>query len=181
MLKNIDEMRGSLTIHTWARKALAKPKGTVPGYGEVWYCPDGIANILSLERVTKTHLVKIDSTNGNQFELTNDDGSTRILKQSEHGIYYYDMKLSRDSTWQGHGPSRGNGSTILDNNVAENKTKYAVSDYQRAGKARIIQRQIGSPSTDIYLESAKKGRIINCDVTRQDILNADHIFVMIFI
>ena len=71
---------------------MTKLRGTVPGYGKVWYCPDGIANILSLAHVAKTRLVKFDSKNGNQFEVTRDDGKTRIFKQSEHGLYYYDMK-----------------------------------------------------------------------------------------
>jgi hypothetical protein len=102
-------------------------KGTVPGYGEVLYFTHGIVNILSLAHIAKNRLVTFDTNNWNQFEVTKDDGS--ILKQSEHGLYYYDMKLSRDSTWQGHRPSRGNGSNILFNNVAENKTKYTVSDY----------------------------------------------------
>jgi hypothetical protein len=82
LLKNVHEVQGSLTIHTQAGKALTKLKGTVPGYGEVWYCLKGIANILSLVHVAKTRLVKFDSTNGNQFEVTKDDGSMRIFKQS---------------------------------------------------------------------------------------------------
>jgi hypothetical protein len=97
ILKIIHEVQGSLTIHTQAGKAVTKLKGTVPIYGEVWYCSDGIAHILSLAYVAKTRLVKFDSTNGNQFEVTKDDGSTRIFKQSEHGLYCYDMKTSRDS------------------------------------------------------------------------------------
>jgi hypothetical protein len=64
----------------------------------VWYCPDGITNILSLARVAKTRMFKFDSTNGNQFEVTKDDGSKRIFKQSEHGLYYYDMKSPKGST-----------------------------------------------------------------------------------
>jgi hypothetical protein len=176
LLKNIHEVQGILPIHTQAGKAITKLKGTFPGYGEVWYCPDGIANILSLAHVAKTRLVRFYSPNGNQFEVTKDDGSTRIFKQSEHVLYYYYMKASRDSTRQGHGPSRGNGSTILFNTVAEqNKAKFSVSDYQRAEKARTIQRRIGRPSTNIYLELSNKGLIINCDVTRHDILNAEHI------
>jgi hypothetical protein len=175
MLKNIHEVQGIMTIHNQAGKAVTKLKGTVPGYGEVWYCTDGIANILSLAQVAKTRLVKFDSTNGNQFEVTKDDGSTIIFKQSEHGLYYYDMKLARKSTRQGHGPSRGDGSTILFNTVADNKTKYTVSDYQRAEKAHTIQRRILRPSTKMYLE-LEKGWIINFHVTRQDILNAEHIF-----
>jgi hypothetical protein len=97
LLKDIHEVRGSLTIHTQAGKAITKLRGTVPGYGEVWYCPNGIANILSLAHVAKTRLVTFDSTNGNQFAVTKDDGSKRIFKQSEHGLYYYDMRTSKHS------------------------------------------------------------------------------------
>jgi hypothetical protein len=49
--------RGSLTIHTQAGKAITKLRGTVPSYGKVWYCPNGIANIISLANVAKTRLV----------------------------------------------------------------------------------------------------------------------------
>jgi hypothetical protein len=39
LLRSIHEVRGSLTIHTQAGRAITKLRGTVPGYGEVWYCP----------------------------------------------------------------------------------------------------------------------------------------------
>lgn len=94
LLTDIHEVRGSLTIHTQTGKAVTKLKGTVPGYGEVWFCPDGIANILSLANVAKTMEVKFDSSNGNQFEVTKSDGKKRIFKQSEHGLYYYDMRTA---------------------------------------------------------------------------------------
>jgi hypothetical protein len=92
LLTDIHEVRGSLTIHTQTGKAVTKLKGTVPGYGEVWFCPGGIANILSLANVAKTMEVKFDSSNGNQFEVTKADGKKRIFRQSEHGLYYYDMR-----------------------------------------------------------------------------------------
>ena len=43
-------------------------------------------------------------------------------------------------------------------------------------KARTTQRRIGRPSTKRYKQLAFKNRIKNCDVTRQDILNAEDIF-----
>jgi hypothetical protein len=94
LLTGIHEVRGSLTIHTQAGKAVTKLRGTLPGYGEVWFCPDGIANILSLARVAKSRLVTFDSTNGNQFAVTKEDGDKRIFQQSEHGLYYYDMRTA---------------------------------------------------------------------------------------
>jgi hypothetical protein len=97
ILNNIHTVRGSLPIHTQAGTAVTKLRGNLPGYGDIWYCPHGIANILSLARVAKTRLVTYDSTAGNQFEVTKDDGSTRLFKQSEHGLYYYDMKTPTSS------------------------------------------------------------------------------------
>jgi hypothetical protein len=47
---------------------------------------------LSLANVAKTMEVIFDSSNGNQFEVTKADGKKRIFKQSEHGLYYYDMR-----------------------------------------------------------------------------------------
>jgi hypothetical protein len=67
-------------------------------------------------------------------------------------------------------------STILINTVAENKAKYTVDDYNRAEKARTIQRRIGRPNTPRFMQLAGSGRIKNCDVTRQDIVNAEDIF-----
>jgi hypothetical protein len=125
---------------------------------------NGIANILSLAHVAKTRLVTFNSINGNQFKVTKDDGSIQTFKQSEHGLYYYNMRPSRNHAWQGHGLSPRNGSTILLNTVADNKAKCTVGDYRRAEKAHTIQRRIGRPSTKRYLELANKGRIINCDV-----------------
>ena len=62
------------------------------------------------------------------------------------------------------------------NTVADNKAKYTLSDCKRAEKARTTQRRIGRPSTGRFLELAENNRILNCDVTREDILNAEDIF-----
>jgi hypothetical protein len=90
LLKNIHEVRGSLTVHTQLR-------GTVPGHGEVWFCPDGIANILSLARIARTRLVTFDSTDGNQFSVTRDGGSKRLFKQSKHGLCCCHMNATKQT------------------------------------------------------------------------------------
>jgi hypothetical protein len=153
LLRNIHEVHGSLTIHTQAGKAVTKLRGTVPGYGEeVWYCPDGIANILSLAHVARTRLVKFDSTNGNQFEVTKDDGSTRVFKQLEFGLLLRHEDFER---FHLAGTLAFDGERIYYppcSTVAENKATYTVSDYQLAEKARTTQRQIGRPSTKRYME-----------------------------
>jgi hypothetical protein len=176
LLNNIHEVRESLTIHTQAGNAVTKLRGSLPGYGEVWYCPNGIANILSLARMVASRVVTFHSHDGNQFEVSKDDGSTRLFKQSQHGLYYFNMNEFKGSQGQRPAPSAGHGSTFLVNTVAENKARYTADDYKRAEKARMVQRRIGRPNTKRYMELAGKGRILNCDVTRQDIVNAEDIF-----
>ena len=86
------------------------------------------------------------------------------------------MGPDKSTKWQGGGLSEKVCSTSLLNTVSENKAKFTTSDCQRAVKARTIQRRIGRPNMKRYMELASKGRIQNCDVTRQDIINAEHIF-----
>ena len=64
-------------------------------------------------------------------------------------------------------------STILINTVAENKAKHTVNDCNRAEKARTAQRRIGGPNTPSFMQLADGNRIKNCDVTRQDVVNAE--------
>jgi hypothetical protein len=91
LLKDIHEVRGSLTIHTQAGKMVTKLRGTLPGYGDVWFCEKGIANILSLANVAKTREVNYNSHDGNQFEVTKRDGGKTVFKQSTTGLYYHQM------------------------------------------------------------------------------------------
>jgi len=60
--------------------------GDLPGYSIVWFHRNGIANILSLANVKNKHKVTYDSSNGNPFVVHKQDGSTRIFKQSSHGL-----------------------------------------------------------------------------------------------
>lgn len=97
LLTNVREVPGSLTIHTQTGKGQTNLMGTLPGYGDVWYHPTGIANILSLAKVAKTRLVTYNSQDGNAFHVTRNNGSTRIFKQSKHGLFFYDMSQKQDN------------------------------------------------------------------------------------
>jgi hypothetical protein len=98
LLKNIHEVQGSLTIHTQAGKVVTKLRGTLPGYGDVWFCEKGIANILSLANVAKTRHVEYNSKYGNQFEVTKRNGDKTVFKQSPTGLFYFQMGSGKSVT-----------------------------------------------------------------------------------
>lgn len=55
LLQNIRVTPNSMDIHCNAGIASTNLIGDLPGYGRVWYHPDGIANILSLARVKEKY------------------------------------------------------------------------------------------------------------------------------
>ena len=49
----------------------------LPGYGTVKFHPNVIADILALVNVKKNHKVEYNSSNGNEFIVTKNDGSKK--------------------------------------------------------------------------------------------------------
>jgi hypothetical protein len=135
--------------------------GDLPGYGEVWYHPKGIANILSLARVKDRHRVTFDSTDGNQFVIHKDDGTTRKFLESRRGLYYMNTTTA---------------GMALVTTVADKKSKYSNFDYSRAVLARRLQNIIGRPSNRAYSRIVQEQQLHNYPVTNEDIIAAKDIF-----
>ena len=68
LLRNIHTTDQTMTIMCNAGVTHTNMIGEMPGYpGEVWYNPQGIANILSMANVKRHYRVTYDSTRGNTF------------------------------------------------------------------------------------------------------------------
>jgi hypothetical protein len=89
LLRNIHEVRTTLFISCNAGVKTTNLRGELPGYGMVWFYPDGIANILSLSRVKDKFPVTYDSTLDNVFHVHKHD---KILKfrEATRRLYYFD-------------------------------------------------------------------------------------------
>jgi hypothetical protein len=76
LLTNIWQVTTSMHIHCNAGVATMNWKGVgdLCGYGPVRFHKNGIANILSLARVKEKYCVTYNSTNGNEFQVHQDDG-----------------------------------------------------------------------------------------------------------
>jgi hypothetical protein len=66
--------------------------GRLPGYpGEVWYNPDGIANIISLADAEKYFPVRYDSAREKAFVVEKPDGTECQFIKMENGLYCLDL------------------------------------------------------------------------------------------
>ena len=67
--------------------------GTVVGYGEVWYHPHSLANIMSFANVEKKFKVEISTGSHNKdptIGVTKSDGTLMSFKEISKGLYLYD-------------------------------------------------------------------------------------------
>jgi len=114
-----------MKIHCNAGTATTRLVWNLPGYGEVWFHPEGIANILSLSKVKEKYRVTFDSKNGNNLWFT------RLMGQLE-----YSLNQNREFTTMQWAMIKKiqlfkkNGTTF--NTVDENKNKYSKRDVSRA-------------------------------------------------
>jgi hypothetical protein len=78
LLKNIRSSTQYMDIHCNAGVTSTNLVGDFPGYGTVWYHPQGIANILSMSRVkAQGYHITYDSNKGNEFCVHKPDGTIR--------------------------------------------------------------------------------------------------------
>ena len=135
LLKNIRRIDQYMYIHCTAGVTRTNLVGELPGYGTVWFHPDGIANILSLSRVKTKYRITFDSDENNEFIVHKPDGSTRNFKEPNRGLYYHDTS----TVVTGVSEAR----TVLITTVAGNASNYTPADYSHALLACKTQQIIG--------------------------------------
>ena len=133
----------------------------MPGYGTVWFHPNGIANCLSLALVSDKFRVTLDTGMDQAFYVHTDDGSQRFSRVTEN-LYVHDMNDKE--------------MVVLVTTVDGKKLNYSNLDVRRATAARRLQEIMQYPSVDALLTMIDNNAIKNCTVTRRDIKMADDIF-----
>ncbi len=161
LLRDIRQVKGHMQLSTQAGSTSTNLVGELPGYGTVWFHPNGIANILSLTKMKAKHRVTYDSTDGNEFRVHKTGGTVRIFTESEKGLYYYDTNQ---------------GEIALVSTVETNKSKYTNRDYSRAKVARKTQVLVGRPELKDFVAYLDNGQIPNCPIDRNDAITAHNIF-----
>ena len=166
LLKNIRRAKTNMFIHCTAGVAKTNLIGDLPGYGTIWYHPNGIANILSLSKVKEKYRVTFDSDKNNQFIVHWTDGTQRVFQQSPRGLYFLDTSLAPQA-------KAGENGTVLITTVADKANSFSNADYAQAVLARKIQKIIGRPTTQAFIYFIKNNLLPNCPENHKDVLRAE--------
>ncbi len=161
LLENIREVKETMRIKCNAGTTVTNLKGDLPGYGPVWYNPEGIANILSLARVGDKYRITYDSGADAGFKIHKEDGTTRLFRRSRTGLFYV------DTDEQG---------VVLVNTVEGIARNFTKREVVRAQAARKLQNTLGFPSTRNFIDIVNSNVLNNCPITAEDIQNAELLF-----
>ncbi|KAL7564214.1 hypothetical protein ACA910_021639 [Epithemia clementina (nom. ined.)] len=135
-----------------------------PGYGPVWFLPDGPVNILSFSNLRKHYHIYYNSHLNDEFQVTSrlDNHLICSFMASPQGLYYHAMS--------------GENAQVLVTTVANARAGYSQTDYQRAVGARRLQVTLGRPNSRYLAHLLDRHLIPNCPYTSADIKAADNIF-----
>ena len=167
LLKNIQRASEGMRIHCNAGSRLTNLIGDLPGYGTIWYDPEAIANILSLQWVCDHYHITYDSSD-HKFIMTKPSMVEFAFQELEGGLHYLDTTCSHGVQHQGH--------VFAVNTVKDNKKNFTNNDYLHAVRAQELQVTVGHPLDKDFIKILKASSLPNCPVTPQDVIIADKLF-----
>jgi hypothetical protein len=116
-------------------------KAHVRNYGDVWFHPSAITNVLSLKNVREQFKVTFNSDTTNSFVVHKPTGGTLKFEMHQDGLYYHDPKQHQMS---------------LVNTVEDEQERYS--------KTQAAQPKAGTESSDYYTFTV-------ADVNRAEIIH----------
>ena len=151
----------SMTVHGNGGNLTTKQKAHVSNYGDVWFHPDAITNILALKNVKKQFRVTYDSAGDGIFVVHKPNGVNVLFTAHAGGLHYHDTR-KRQLTMV---------STVTGESEGFSKQQLA-----QAKAARDFQGKVGHPSTTDLKNIIRLNLISNCPVTTEDLDRAEKLY-----
>jgi len=141
-LKDIRKGNKRLKVHTNGGTQFSSLIGDT-SFGEVWYNPNSLANILSMAAVRKQYRITMDRSVEAAMYGHRKDGTMMKFKEFAPGLYYYDADKSNSSNSTVTNYSHH---TTFVQSFKQNKEKFTNHKIQGADAARKLYRNIRRPS-----------------------------------
>jgi hypothetical protein len=90
LVTNIRTVKETMTVKGNGGILVSNQKATVRNYGEVWFHPKAITNILSLKNVRTKFRITFDSATGNMFTIHRPNKCDMRFDMHKDGLYYHD-------------------------------------------------------------------------------------------
>ena len=163
LLHDIHQAAHPLVVHCNAGSMTLMEQGYFGSYPEpVWHNPSGLANIMSLNNVSKYYQLTMDTMSDAAILLHRSDGSSMRFIPSGKGLYHHALRDEVDA-W------------VMINTVAEWADKYSKRAIQGARTARRFQNIVMRPGRQDMMDIAIT-HLKDCPMKRSDMAVAKDIF-----
>jgi hypothetical protein len=122
-----------MTVHGNGGDLTTNKKAHITNYGDVWFHPDAITNILSLKNVKAKFQVTYDSEGASVFIVHKPDGADVHFVAHTDGLHYHDTNHRQ--------------LTMVVSAVAQESEGFNKKQIAQAKIARDFQTKVGHPST----------------------------------
>ena len=162
LLKNISKGTKVCKIKTNGGILTTDMVRTLEGFGEVWYHPEALTNILSLRSIKSKFRVTFDSDDEDCF-VVHKPGEFRKFCATSDGLYVMEVaellkKLQRKVEKK-----------MFLQTVEDNKKGFSKRAIQRTSKAKELYGMIQYPSIKDFKEMLRHNMIKNCPVKVEDV------------
>ncbi len=134
---------------------------TLEGYGDVWYSPDAITNILSFKHVIRQYRVEYDSAKSETFYVHREHEGKPTMEFIMHpsGLHYWDPRTTKNSM-------------IFLQTAEGNKMGFTKKQIKGAESARSLYAKLAYPSIEGFRWAVQSNTIQDCPVTVQNVDDA---------
>jgi len=164
MVENIRETPDKLYLTTSAGVMTTNLKATLPGWGDVWFDPATVTNILSYAQVRDRY--RVEYNYDDDVFIVHLGAKDVKFERTPVGLYGFKPKL------KGEMREELRFLTTLE----ENKTFYTPRQFERAKRARDLYHALGTPSIKDFKAMITINAVRNNPVTVDDIKIAEEIF-----
>lgn len=158
LLKNIRVAKRPLNVSGInGQKLFVNLVGDFGDFGEVYYHPRALANILCFHDLARKYSITYDSQTLDAFVVVTDKRT--IIFEPKGKLYVYN-------------PIKSYGSdevTLMMSSVEENKSKYTAREVKQAEVAHELYIKLARPALNDFIRIVREGRIMNCPITVSDI------------
>ena len=141
----------------------------LPNFGEVWFNPQSMANILSFAHVSNRFRITCDTEVEKSFTVHADRGPI-VFKELKNGLYYYDTTTGRKPK------SSLDYLFFLDATVEERQNQFTKREVEKAKSAIRFYHRVGTPGFQHFIDLLNMSYFRNCEITAADVKRAEYIF-----
>ena len=171
-------------MRTNAGTILSTQNYTVPEFGETWFNPKAVTNILSFAEVSDKFRITYDNVKCVDIIKVFIDKKNHLnFKRSLNKLYLY--KPSKIYAFKENAFVNSDYVSMTNNNIkgnnyittlAENKEFFTTRQFERAKKARDLFHAVGTPSIPDIQAVLRMNLIKNNPITNDDVKIASNVF-----